>query len=868
MNTKKLLNEWKNYLNSLNNPKLLNEISFEALNAQFPSFDFSSIEREIKNDNDNTRRNLFRKFKKNTVYLDIVANTLKTKRSHSPGEFFDQFDLFLKVVMTTKERWPESFDDLFIYKSGNITGSTATYEDIQQYLDVRSSQGRGNIENLNKSLQDTIDGRNILHYEIVYEDSNWIICYISSQLASLAIARSFWNGSNLEYDTTFDSSTGTGQKIGDMKWCTAVSGDGNMFNRYHIQKNLHMYYCINKINQDINNEERKLCISFYKENNQISLSETDNATVDAFNGELDEGEIKDIIGVVAFEKLIDDVKKDTRKQQSEVQYYENITLKQYIELRKQNDKNIEDFASVDISKILRFSREKKEIAEYIFKTEKDVNVLKTIIYNIRVTLDVYLEIKSRLKKDKFGYIVSTLLHRAQEKENIINYILENEKDESIIQKALENKEFTFEEFRNFNFNDEERLHSIFQQIIHNADEDEAQKIIRFVYKDATKYEIKWICLKYIKPSSSDEFYEIYNELKKSDTRLLTECIGSLINHTSDGEDILIDLLRSENFSIDFIVKSHILKRRASPKLTKILLDEFREILTTEYIETKGPWEYERDILLEFLNYNKYSIKKYIMDEFSDDEKITSKVIYSLDNSSGGLNTSDEFFYFANKLNDKQLNDSKIDRILARKIVESDEADEIIQEIENNIDNRYMKCIAIHAFCRTGSSFEKLKSIHDRFGTIPLNGNAAYQMAYATNDKKTYYYISDHIEDNQEEKDKFYKELIGIASDGVRGYIVKLTFDDLMYFGKKHRFDVFAKHLYMVLSQQDHKVFDKKTKKLIAKFILDNESMFEQKDEIEKTIYNVIDAAKEHLGIQKQELNVESLLKTYIKLIIS
>ncbi len=862
MNTKKLLNEWKNYLNSLNNPKLLNEISFEALNAQFPSFNFSSIEKEIENDNDNTRRNLFRKFKKNTVYLDIVANSLKTQRSHSPNEFFNQFDLFLKVVMTTKDRWPESFDDLFIYKSGNITGSTATYEDIQQYLDERSSQGRGN--NLYKTLQDTIDNRDIKHYEIVHEDSNWIICYINSKLASLAIARSFWNGSKLECDTTFDSSIGEGQKIGEMKWCTSVSGAGNAFNMYHIKQNLHMYYCINKINQDIDNEERKLCISFYKENNQIYLSTNLFATVNANNDTLDEVKVKDIIGVVIFEKLIDDMKKDTRTQQTEAEYYGNITLQQYIELRKQNDKNMEEFVSDYLSKILEFSREKKEIVEYIFKTEKDVNVLNKILDNIRVTLDVYLEIKSRLKRNEFNYILGNLLYKAQEKENIVNYILENEQDEYIIRAALGAKEFTFEEFRNFNFNNEERLHSTLHHIIRNSDEDEAQKIIRFVYKDATKYEIKWICLKYIKPSSSDEFYEIYNELKKSDTRLLTECIGSLLDHTDDGEDILIDLLRNENFSIDFIVKSHILKRRASPKLTKILLTEFREILTTEYIETKGPWEYKRDILLEFLNYNKYSIKKHIMDAFSDDEKITSKVIYSLDDMSGSIKTSDEFFYFANKLNDKQLNDSKIHKILVRQIVKSDEADEIIQEIENNIDNRYMKCIAINVCCSSNSSFEKLKSIHDRFGTIPLNGNAAYNMASATNDKKTYYYISDHIEDNEEEKDKFYKQLMSIAVEAE----IKLTFEDLMYFGRKYRFDVFAKDLYFVLSEKDHKVFDKKTKKLIAKFILDNESMFEQKDETEKTMYNVIDAAKKYLGIQKQELNVESLLKTYIKLIIS
>ena len=107
-------------------------------------------------------------------------------------------------------------------------------------------------------------------YEVIINDSEWIICYPKTIKGSISLARSFWSGESLQYDNTV--SGGIGQRIGEMNWCTSIvprqnAPSNNMFLNYHRQLNLHMYYCIKK-NINIEDVDRKLCISFKKENNK------------------------------------------------------------------------------------------------------------------------------------------------------------------------------------------------------------------------------------------------------------------------------------------------------------------------------------------------------------------------------------------------------------------------------------------------------------------------------------------------------------------------------------------------------------------------------------------------------------------------
>ena len=349
MKAKELLNEWKQFLNE----NVLNEISIKRFQEQYPQFDTSKFNSQMKG---------------NTDYLDIISNSISAGQNHGPDDYIQQFEFYKNSIEPNRN----SQEFLAIQIPGdepislegkvNQGACTATYDDIQQFQQARLYVlGKGSKSKLNDAYRTVIDEANESDFEKVAEDSNWIIYYPKSLKGSIALARSYWDGSKVQYDNTFNPSRGSGQNTGKINWCTSVSGPGNMFLNYHRRLNLHMYYCIKKNTSNLEDKNRKLCVSFSKSNNKVEFK-AGSASVNGNNDPINAEEAKSLLGSL-FNELISDAVQDSRLEIDEKSYYKSISLEQYIVMRNANEENIRDFIP-ELGFILRYSKDADKIINY------------------------------------------------------------------------------------------------------------------------------------------------------------------------------------------------------------------------------------------------------------------------------------------------------------------------------------------------------------------------------------------------------------------------------------------------------------------------------------------------------------------------
>jgi len=349
MKTKELLYEWKTFLEK----DMINEISIKRFQEQYPDFDTSRLAPQLKN---------------NTDYLDVIANSINAGEQHGPDDYSQQFEYYKSSIEPNRNN--QTFltveipggDSISLDGKIDIGFCTATYEDIQQFQQARMfALGKGNRDSLTTAYLKVISEASELDFEFIAEDSNWIIFYPKSIKGSIALARSYWNKNKIDYDITFQPSKGFGENTGKMKWCTSVSGSGNLFLMYHRQLNAHMYYCIKKDLSSIEDVDRKLCISLIKNKNVVSYM-GDHLSVNANNSKLSEKSAKEYLGNL-FDTLLNDAKKETRLEKDAESYYQAIGLEQYIIIRNANEENIRDFIP-ELGYILRYSKDADKILNY------------------------------------------------------------------------------------------------------------------------------------------------------------------------------------------------------------------------------------------------------------------------------------------------------------------------------------------------------------------------------------------------------------------------------------------------------------------------------------------------------------------------
>lgn len=300
---KKLLNEWRNFLN---NTLINEEISFKQFKKEFPDFDTSLLNSQIRG---------------NTVYLDIIKNSeLSGQKPEKITDYITQFKFFKEFLMnkTNEKDLTIHFINTADGKSTSLFGKLdsqnikATYVDIENFKEARTIQkilsGKFNDEKTNNFYSNVLRQESSLDFVLVSEDSDWIIYHPKSVHGSISLAKSYWDGSKLVYDKTFEMYNGYGDIVGPMKWCTTVTSQKNQFNDYSRSNKL--FYCIKKnldFQDDIYEDDpyRKICVSTIEKDNEVKISESESLTVNADNKPITEEQVKSIIGKSNLDRIIE-----------------------------------------------------------------------------------------------------------------------------------------------------------------------------------------------------------------------------------------------------------------------------------------------------------------------------------------------------------------------------------------------------------------------------------------------------------------------------------------------------------------------------------------------------------------------------------
>jgi len=344
------------------------------------------------------------------IFRSMLFNTLEKSENHS----FQDIVAFYPMI---KQKIADPFRsgaELNVSVPGTanesinlgelIKNKLATYEDFKSYVDIISSTSN-RTEVLQKVLDEGFAG-DTLHFEVIHEDDNWIVCYPDSYQGSIALAK-------MGPDKVFYASNEA--KIGKMSWCTSVDGNGNMFLNYHRRLNMHMYYCTRKNGFNPRHGSRKLCLSFVKSGNHIALSDDNYATVDGDNKSLKEPDCIKLLGTALFEKIEKDVGNPDRPEIDIVSYFSSINLHQYRNMRaaaNNSENDLEMFAS-DIESYLEYNKS-EEVRREIASDPSEI-VQKAFVMSTYASADevesVLMSTNSEEVKISAIYRESNLKHR-------------------------------------------------------------------------------------------------------------------------------------------------------------------------------------------------------------------------------------------------------------------------------------------------------------------------------------------------------------------------------------------------------------------------------------------------------------------------
>jgi hypothetical protein len=353
---KDILTEWHNFINN----NLLLEISRNEVIEVIGEDDYNALVKSNK------------KASQDQNFLQVVINTYKSNQNHSIEDILGSYQNYTRFIVPKWNQGDTADIDVPGGYRDSLTPGTTTYDDMIKFFDAKNSMNLKSKAYINCLKQGPVNP----DFEVIINDSDWIICYPKTIRGSISLARSFWNGSELEYDKSV--SGGVGRMIGKMNWCTSIvpspnRPSGNMFLNYHRRLNLHMYYCVKK-SMNIEDLDRKLCISFKKEKGKVSLMKG-SSSVNGNNTAASEEEFRKYIGE-RFDTLFKDVEKSERLEIDEKAYYESINLEQYKTLRAANEDNLEDF-SEELRGLLAYSRDRKEILLLSVK-EDNINIKRIL----------------------------------------------------------------------------------------------------------------------------------------------------------------------------------------------------------------------------------------------------------------------------------------------------------------------------------------------------------------------------------------------------------------------------------------------------------------------------------------------------------
>lgn len=363
-----LMNEWRMFLNN----SILNEIKLKDFREA--GIIGTRIDQLTFNNKVFNGKKWLKPFD-NNYYLQILYNTITS------GESFD-IDKIISNFPIVKEKILEPF----LSTGGPIKASGArknveinsiddiTFSKCEEYIKTKIIETTRSSDYIKCLDQGPVNN----DFELIGKTNRFLIYYPKTTKGSISIARAYYDKDlkKLVYDHTF--SDYYGEKVGSMKWCTAVSGSINYFNEYYVRDNIHLYYLIN-IDYDPESSDRKYCLGIKKVNGRVSFCSNVNTTVDGNNEAVSTDTIEDFIGGNTLNLVFSDAEKDNREEFDEETYYSKKTIKDYIQQRSQHEDNPGDILN-DLEGILKFSKDKIEIANYIAENE-NVRAIVTSAYN-------------------------------------------------------------------------------------------------------------------------------------------------------------------------------------------------------------------------------------------------------------------------------------------------------------------------------------------------------------------------------------------------------------------------------------------------------------------------------------------------------
>jgi hypothetical protein len=366
--TRDILYEWREFLRN----DLLSEVKASEFFQDKSIIDKIGLEAFEKNVY-NRRKNKWIKPFNDNDYAQILYNSLSAGEEVDIKKVIDNFGEVKEKILNPFNSTGGPIEAEGDRKTITISSlKDLTFSKCNEYIQIKKVGSLRTSSYIKCLAQDYINK----DFELVGKTSKYLIFYPKTTIGSISLARSYYDlrAKKLVYDTSFVEGDRYGDKIGEMEWCTSISGSINYFNNYHVNQNIHMYYFI-QINYDIDDSTRKLCVGLSKRNGEVAISNLRDVFVDGNNNTLNKEDLEYFIGKDGISILFNDAKKDERKEITSEEYYGQKTLSDYIELRRQNDASPDDIAQ-DVSSILKYSIEKRKIANYICEHDDNVSLIR------------------------------------------------------------------------------------------------------------------------------------------------------------------------------------------------------------------------------------------------------------------------------------------------------------------------------------------------------------------------------------------------------------------------------------------------------------------------------------------------------------
>lgn len=399
MNTKKILNEWKSFLNE-NRIISLTEL-----------IDIINSSSEKYSDADAAKLTTFWNSSQfSSKYSQVIKNDLEK------GEPVDH------IVDTVTSHYKKVYQTIGPKDKDLIGNGSYTTDDLRKQLDAKAQSGKFNKRELRSQCKYQ-NGRPVVgkynDFDVIYSESDWIVIEPKTISGSIAWGHGKPDGSE---------ETDQARRVG---WCTAVSSGNNMFPNY--AGNLHMFYLIKSNYDNISGPERRLCLSYTVDKDKPQLK-FGNSTVDANNKSITEDHINRYVSKHIL-KLIESIVSG-RKETSFIEVYSKITLSQLIRQIEQMKSQKIDLQSMceELVNYAKYAKSKEVIFHLfsLFIENKELNYeIKSAIASREdlPKIDITGDLIDKLIKDKLYHVRCRVADNVNTPPEILSILAKDDNEE-------------------------------------------------------------------------------------------------------------------------------------------------------------------------------------------------------------------------------------------------------------------------------------------------------------------------------------------------------------------------------------------------------------------------------------------------------